>query len=166
MLNTNSETRIGPATVIVVVQLPFSWAIWLEKAYLVRMKTISPAASSSRSLNRDLPHITAGMMSLATTEEMALASEELIAIVAAEAALACGWRYTVAARWREHQPAVPGLPSGLLAIIEDRGQRSRPGTPAPDARRPEAGQAGTRRAADGAPDSFPTAGLTIARLSC
>jgi hypothetical protein len=55
MLNTNSETRIGPATVIVVVQLPFSSAIWLEKAYLVRMKTISPAASSSRSLNRDLP---------------------------------------------------------------------------------------------------------------
>jgi hypothetical protein len=48
MLNTNSETRIGPATVIVVVQLPFSSAIWLEKAYLVRMKTISPARDRPR----------------------------------------------------------------------------------------------------------------------
>jgi len=45
MLNTNSETRIGPATVIVVVQLPFSSAIWLEKAYLVRMNVADMSAT-------------------------------------------------------------------------------------------------------------------------
>lgn len=56
---------------------------------------------------------------------------------AAEAALACGWRYAVAARWREHVPASLdalssqrrplkdplGLRSGLLAAARQQGAR-------------------------------------------
>src|ERR1700748_2933108 len=43
-LNTMSEARIGPATLMVEVQFGFSLAISPAKAYLVRANTIRPAA--------------------------------------------------------------------------------------------------------------------------